>query len=144
MGFSSGRPYASLLSPACTSTTLSFSDCGLDVNGALTGNDNLNNTAFNESTSNTGAGHQWRRTHSGNWPEFFLRPMGRENRGCVSPQFCDHGAASISSNTTQSERTAGDGVSLNQTCYLAPNSGPGALQAISPNAFLARSSSRRD
>jgi hypothetical protein len=40
MGFSSGRPNAGLLSPACTSSTLSFSNC----NGA---NDNLNDTALN-------------------------------------------------------------------------------------------------
>ena len=44
MEFSSGRPYAGLLSPACTSSNLSFSNCG------LTGNDNLNDTAFNEDT----------------------------------------------------------------------------------------------
>jgi hypothetical protein len=34
MEFSSGRPYAGLLSPACTSPTLSFSNCGNVVNGA--------------------------------------------------------------------------------------------------------------
>ena len=45
----SGRPYAGLLSPACTSSTLSFGNC----NGA---NDNLNDTAFNQDTANTAAG----------------------------------------------------------------------------------------
>jgi hypothetical protein len=39
MEFSSGRPYAGLLSPACTSSTLSFANC----DGA---NGNLNDTAF--------------------------------------------------------------------------------------------------
>ncbi|MGA2647200.1 MAG: TonB-dependent receptor [Candidatus Sulfotelmatobacter sp.] len=49
MEFSSGRPYAGLLSPACTSLTLSFANC----DGA---NGNLNDTAFNEGTANTAAG----------------------------------------------------------------------------------------
>src|SRR5208337_4647157 len=49
MEFSSGRPYAAMLSPACTSSTLSFSNC----DGA---NDNLNDTAFNQDTANTAAG----------------------------------------------------------------------------------------
>ena len=49
MEFSSGRPYAGLLSPACTSSTLSFSNC----NGA---DDNLNDTAFNQDTANTAGG----------------------------------------------------------------------------------------
>lgn len=48
MQFSSGRPYAALLSPACTSVSgvLDFSDCW----GA---NGNLNDTAFNQATANT-------------------------------------------------------------------------------------------
>ncbi|MGA8555895.1 MAG: TonB-dependent receptor, partial [Candidatus Acidiferrales bacterium] len=49
MEFSSGRPYAGLLSPACTSSTLTFTNC----DGA---NGNLNDTAFNEDTANTAAG----------------------------------------------------------------------------------------
>jgi hypothetical protein len=49
MEFSSGRPYAALLSPACTSSTLSFNNC----DGA---NGNLNDTAFNQDTANTAAG----------------------------------------------------------------------------------------
>jgi hypothetical protein len=49
MEFSSGRPYAGLFSP-CTSPNLSFSNC------AVTGNDNLNDTAFSEDTANTAAG----------------------------------------------------------------------------------------
>jgi hypothetical protein len=47
--FSSGRPYAGLLSPSCTSSTISFSNC----DGA---NGNLNDTAFNQSTANTSGG----------------------------------------------------------------------------------------
>lgn len=46
MEFSSGRPYAGLLSPACTSSTVSLENC----DGA---NGNLNDTAFNEGTANT-------------------------------------------------------------------------------------------
>ena len=49
MEFSSGRPYAALLSPACTSSTLSFGNC----DGA---NGNLNDTAFNQDTANTAGG----------------------------------------------------------------------------------------
>jgi hypothetical protein len=50
MAFSSGRPYAGLLSPACTSPApLSFNTCnGVVVNNVLYGNDNLNDTAFNQ------------------------------------------------------------------------------------------------
>ena len=58
MEFSSGRPYAGLLSPACTSPApLSFNTCnGVVVNNVLYGNDNLNDTAFNQDTANTAGG----------------------------------------------------------------------------------------
>ena len=49
MEFSSGRPYAGLLSPACTSSSLSFANC----DGA---NGNLNDSAFNQDTANSAAG----------------------------------------------------------------------------------------
>ncbi len=69
MEFSSGRPYAGLLSPACTTTagnnfrTPSDSvdltqspSCGVLLNGLVVGNSNLNDSAFNESTANTAGG----------------------------------------------------------------------------------------
>jgi hypothetical protein len=69
MEFSSGRPYAGLLSPACTTTlnnnlttpsddvNLSQSpSCGILFNGTLVGNSNLNDSAFNQDTANTAGG----------------------------------------------------------------------------------------
>ena len=100
MEFSSGRPYAGLLSPACTSPTLSFSNC------AVTGNDNLNDTAFNEDTA----------------INYYVQNGDGINQLQYNP---------IGTN-------CGDGMTLNQTCYLVPNSGTGdfgALQEISPNGL---------
>jgi hypothetical protein len=63
MEFSSGRPYAGLLSPACTSAMLpgtqfgtAFNNCAPIVPGNPPGNDNLNDTAFLQDTANTAAG----------------------------------------------------------------------------------------
>src|SRR5580658_10220378 len=63
MEFSSGRPYAGLLSPACTSEVLpntqfsaAFSNCGPIAAGNPPGNDNLNDTAFNQDTAATAGG----------------------------------------------------------------------------------------
>ena len=63
MEFSSGRPYAALLSPACTSKVLAgtqfdsaFSSCGPIAPGNPPGNDNLNDSAFNQDTANTAGG----------------------------------------------------------------------------------------
>jgi hypothetical protein len=65
MEFSSGRPYAGLLSTACTTPfstqspstiTAAFQNCGVLPSGLPGGNDNLNDTAFLQDTANTAGG----------------------------------------------------------------------------------------
>jgi hypothetical protein len=160
MEFSSGRPYASLLSPACTSSTLSFSNC----DGA---NDNLNDTAFLEDTANTAAGINGGgptpgiglNSFYGPWLEridlalarSFRIKEGKELRFEVQVfNLFNHanyyvqngdGINQLQYNpigTSQGQYPCGDGISLNQTCFLVPNSGPGnfgTLQEISPNGL---------
>jgi hypothetical protein len=155
MEFSSGRPYAGLLSPACTSSTLSFSNC----DGA---NGNLNDTAFNQDTANTAGGINGAgptpgiglNSFSGPWLEridlglarsFDIRE-GKEiefqaqafnlfNHANFYVQNGD-GINQLQYNPIGSN--CGDGMTLHQTCYLVPNSGPGNfgnLQEISPNGL---------
>jgi hypothetical protein len=156
MEFSSGRPYAALLSPACTSPTLSFSNCG------VTGNDNLNDTAFNEDTANTAAGINGAgptpgiglNSFYGPWLErvdlalarsFEIRE-GKELKLQVQVfNLLNHANFYVQNGDGINQlqynpigTNCGDGVSLNQTCYLVPNSGPGnfgALQEISPDGL---------
>ncbi len=155
MEFSSGRPYAGLLSPACTSSTLSFSNC----DGA---NGNLNDTAFNQDTANTAAGINGSgptpgiglNSFYGPWLErvdvglsrSFIVREGKElqlqaqafnllNHANYYVQNGD-GINQLQYNPIGSN--CGDGQTLNQTCYLVPNTGPGnfgALQEISPNGL---------
>jgi hypothetical protein len=156
MEFSSGRPYAGLLSPACTSATLSFSNCG------LTGNDNLNDTAFNEDTANTAAGINGAgptpgiglNSFHGPWLEridvalarsFSIRE-GKElqlqaqvfNLFNHANYYVQNGDGINQLQYNPIGTNCGDGVTLNQTCYLVPNSGTGnfgAVQEISPNGL---------
>jgi len=155
MEFSSGRPYAALLSPACTSSTLSFGNC----NGA---NDNLNDTAFNQDTSNTAGGINgagpapgvglnsfygpWLERidlalarsfaiKEGKQLEFQVQAFNLFNHPNYYVQNGD-GVNQLQYNPIGSN--CGDGMTLNQTCYLLPNSGPGnfgTLQEISPNGL---------
>lgn len=162
MEFSSGRPFAGLLSPACTSSTLSFSNCGLTVNGALTGNDNLNDSAFNQDTSNTAAGINGAGPTPGIGLNSFYGPwlkrvdlalarnflVGEGKQLQLQVQvfnlfnhanfFVQNGDGINQLQYNPIGTNCGDGVSLNQTCYLVPNSGPGnfgTLQEISPNGL---------
>jgi len=162
MEFSSGRPYAGLLSPACTSSNLSFSNCGVSTPGLPTGNDNLNDTAFNQDTANTAAGINGFGPTPGIGLNSFYGPWleridvglsrsfpigeGKElqlqvqvfnlfNRANYYVQNGD-GVNQIQYNPIGTN--CGDGATANQTCYLVPNSGPGnfgALQEISPNGL---------
>jgi hypothetical protein len=155
MKFSSGRPYASLLAPACTSSTLSFSNC----NGA---NDNLNDTAFNQDTANSAAGINgagptpgvglnslygpWleridvglARSFSikeGKQLQFQVQVFNLFNHANFYVQNGD-GINQLQYNPIGTN--CGDGATLNQTCYLVPNSGPGnfgTYQEISPNGL---------
>jgi hypothetical protein len=153
--FSSGRPYAGLLGTACTSSTLSFSNC----NGA---NDNLNDTAFNQDTANTAAGINgggptpgiglnsfygpWLERidlgiarsfsiHEGQELEFQVQAFNLFNHANWYVQNGD-GINQLQYNPIGAN--CGNGTSLNQTCYLVPNSGPGnfgTYQEVSPNGL---------
>jgi Carboxypeptidase regulatory-like domain len=143
MEFSSGRPYAGLLAPA--------------ANG-----DNLNDTAFNQDTANTAGGINGAgptpgvglNSFYGPWLERIDAGLGRtfEIREGKELEFQaqafnlfnhpnfyvqnGNGVNQLQYNPFGSN--CGDGVTLNQTCYLVPNSGPGnfgALQEISPNGL---------
>jgi len=153
--FSSGRPYAGLLSPACTSSTLSFGNC----DGA---NDNLNDTAFNQDTANTAGGINGAgptpgmglNSFYGPWLEridvglarsFAIRE-GKElqfqaqafNLFNHANYYVQNGDGINQLQYNPIGTNCGDGVSLKQTCYLVPNSGAGnfgTLQEISPNGL---------
>jgi Carboxypeptidase regulatory-like domain/TonB dependent receptor len=155
MEFSSGRPYAGLLSPACTSSTLSFSNC----NGA---NDNLNDTSFNQDTANTAGGINGAgptpgiglNSFYGPWLEridvglarSFSIKEGKELRLEVQAfNLLNHANYYVQNGDGINQleynpigTNCGDGATLNQTCYLVPNSGPGnfgTLQEITPNGL---------
>lgn len=155
MDFSSGRPYAGLLSPACTSSTLSFGNC----DGA---DDNLNDTAFNQDTAATAGGINGAgptpgiglNSFYGPWLERIDLGLARsfEIREGKELQFqaqafnlFNHANYYVQNGDGINQiqynpigATCGDGMSLNQTCYLVPNSGPGnfgTLQEISPNGL---------
>jgi hypothetical protein len=155
MDFSSGRPYAAMLSPACTSSTLSFSNC----DGA---NGNLNDTAFIQDTANTAAGINGGgptpgiglNSFYGPWLERIDLGLARsfeiregkelEFRAEVFNLF-NHANYYVQNGNGINQlqynpigTNCGDGATLNQTCYLVPNSGPGnfgTLQEISPNGL---------
>jgi len=152
MQFFSGRPYAGLLSPACTSSTLSFSNCD-GLNG------NLNDAAFNQNTANTAAGINGAgptpgiglNSFHGPWIEkidvalarsFSIRE-GKELQFEVQAfnlfnhanYYVQNGDGANPLQYNPIGTNCGDGATLNQTCYLVPNSGSGnfgSLQAINP------------
>jgi hypothetical protein len=155
MEFSSGRPYAGLLSPACTSSTLSFGNC----NGA---DDNLNDTAFNQVTANTAAGINGSgptpgiglNSFYGPWLEridvglarSFAIKEGKElqfqaqafNLFNHANYYVQNGDGINQLQYNPIGTNCGDGATLKQTCYLVPNSGPGnfgTFQEISPNGL---------
>ena len=155
MKFSSGRPYAGLLSAACTSSTLSFSNC----DGA---NDNLNDTAFTQATANTGAGINGAgptpgiglNSFYGPWLEridigvarSFSFKEGKQLRFQLEVfNLFNHANFYVQNGNGVNQlqynpigTNCGDGQTLNQTCYLVPNSGAGnfgTLQEISPNGL---------
>jgi hypothetical protein len=155
MEFSSGRPYAAMLSPACTSSTLSFSNC----DGA---NGNLNDTAFNQDTANTAAGINGGgptpgiglNSFYGPWLERIDLGLARsfEIREGTELEFrtevfnlFNHANYYVQNGNGINQlqynpigANCGDGTTLNETCYLVPNSGPGnfgTLQEISPDGL---------
>jgi len=146
MEFSSGRPYASLMSPACCNA----------------GDDNLNDTAFNQDTANTAGGINGAgptpgiglNSFYGPWLEridvglarSFKVKEGKElefqaqafNLFNHANYYVQNGNGINQLQYNPIGSTCGDGVTQYQTCYLVPNSGPGnfgALQEISPNGL---------
>jgi hypothetical protein len=164
MEFSSGRPYAGLLSPACTSPApLSFNTCnGVVVKNVLYGNDNLNDTAFNQDTANTAGGINGAgptpgigiNSFYGPWLEridvglarsFAIRE-GKElqfqaqafNLFNHANYYVQNGDGINQLQYNPIGANCGDGLSTNQQCYLVPNSGPGNFGTygeISPNGL---------
>ena len=155
MEFSSGRPYAGLLSPACTSSTLSFGNC----DGA---NGNLNDTAFNEDTANSAGGINgggptpgiglnsfhgpWLERIDAGLTRSFALGEGKElqlqaqafNLFNHANYYVQNGNGINQLQYNPIGANCGDGSTLNQTCYLVPNSGAGnfgTLQEISPNGL---------
>jgi hypothetical protein len=155
MDFSSGRPYAALLSPACTSPTLSFNNCtGSD--------DNLNDTAFNEDTAATAGGINSAgptpgiglNSFYGPWLERIDLGLARSFTITEGKQlelqaqafnlfnhanwYVQNGDGINQLQYNPIGTNCGNGASQNQTCYLVPNSGPGnfgTLQEVSPNGL---------
>ncbi len=149
MEFSSGRPYAGLLSPACTTASDSGSLSNLGCQSA--GNYNLNDTAFNQDTANTAGGINGAgptpgiglNSFYGPWLERIDAGLGRsfEIREGKELEFqaqafnlFNHpnyyvqngdGINQLQYNPFGSH--CGDGVSLTQQCFLVPNSGVGQL-----------------
>jgi hypothetical protein len=164
MEFSSGRPYAGLLSPACTSPApLSFSTCnGVVVNNVLYGNDNLNDTAFNQDTAATAGGINGAgptpgigvNSFYGPWLERIDMGLARsfEIREGKELQFqvqafnlFNHANYYVQNGDGINQlqynpigTNCGDGIHTNQQCYLVPNAGPGnfgAFQEVSPDGL---------
>jgi hypothetical protein len=155
MEFSSGRPYAALLSTACTSSTLSPGNC----DGA---SGNLNDTAFNQDTANTAGGINgggptpgiglnsfygpWLKRIDAGLARSFSIWEGKELRFQAQAfnlfnhanYYVQNGNGINPLQYNPIGANCGDGATLNQTCYLVPNSGPGnfgTLQEISPNGL---------
>jgi hypothetical protein len=155
MEFSSGRPYAGLLSPACTSSTLAFNNCdGTDGN--------LNDTAFNEDTANTAGGINGAGPTPGIGLNSFYGPwleridlglsrsfkVGEDKELELQAQvfnlfnhanyYVQNGNGINQLQYNPIGTNCGDGLTLNQTCYLVPNSGSGnfrSLQEINPDGL---------
>jgi hypothetical protein len=160
MEFSSGRPYAGLLSPACTGPASGLvSTAFMTCNGA---DDNLNDTAFNEDTAATAGGINGAGPTPGIGLNSFYGPwLERIDTGLARSfplkeglelkfqaqafNLLNHANFYVQNGDGINQlqynpigQNCGDGASLNQACYLVPNSGPGnfgALQEISPNGL---------
>jgi hypothetical protein len=159
MEFSSGRPYAGLLAPACTSTN---SGLIANISCASTGNDNLNDTAFNEDTANTAGGVNGAgptpgiglNSFYGPWLERIDLGISRNFRITEGKEleiqaqafnlfnhpnwYVQNGDGINQIQYNPYGANCGDGASANQTCYLVPNSGPGnfgTYQEVSPNGL---------
>ena len=146
MEFSSGRPYAGLLGTACCNA----------------GDDNLNDTAFNQDTAATAGGINGAgptpgiglNSFYGPWLERIDVGLGRSiavgegkelqfqaqtfNLFNHANYYVQNGDGINQIQYNPIGNHCGDGITLNQTCYLMPNSGQGnfgTFQEISPNGL---------
>ncbi|MGA2376309.1 MAG: carboxypeptidase regulatory-like domain-containing protein [Candidatus Sulfotelmatobacter sp.] len=146
MEFSSGRPYAGLLGTACCNA----------------GDDNLNDTAFNQDTAATAGGINGAGPTPGIGLNSFYGPWleridvglargiaigeGKElqfqaqafNLFNHANYYVQNGNGVNQIQYNPVGTSCGDGIHTDQTCYLVPNSGPGnfgALQEISPDGL---------
>jgi hypothetical protein len=146
MEFSSGRPYAGLLGTACCNA----------------GDDNLNDTAFNQDSAATAGGINGAgptpgiglNSFYGPWLERIDVGLGRTfaigegkelqfqaqafNLFNHANYYVQNGDGINQIQYNPIGNNCGDGMTPNQTCYLVPNSGPGnfgAFQEISPNGL---------
>jgi hypothetical protein len=157
--FSSGRPYAGLLDTACTSSN---SGVIANLSCAANGNENLNDTAFNQDTANTAGGINGAGPTPGiGLNSFYGPPLERIDLGLsrdiritegkqleIQAQafnlfnhpnwYVQNGNGINQIQYNPYGANCGDGASVNQTCYLVPNSGPGnfgTYQEVSPNGL---------
>jgi hypothetical protein len=146
MQFNSGRPYTGLLASSCTGTNLA--SCG------SSGNNTLNDSAINESTGNTAAGIVGAGPVPGpNYNSFYgpwideidlglARAFHVTERQTIEIQaqvfnlfnhanyFVQAGAGINQTQYNPVGANCGDGATLNQTCFLVPNSAFQTLQSI--------------
>jgi hypothetical protein len=149
--FSSGRPYAPLLDTACTSSTNSLNNCD---NLTGTGDQNLNDSAYNQATANSALGINGSGPTPGIGLNSFYGPWTQQvdlalsrliritERQSITLQAQAFNLFNYANFYVQSGnginqlqyepvgQTCGDGVSKNQTCYLVPNSGPGGFGSL--------------
>jgi hypothetical protein len=162
MEFSSGRPYAGLLSPACTTASDFVNLSSPSFSCQPVGNFNLNDTAFNQDTANTAGGINGAGPSPGIGLNSFYGPwleridvglarsvqMGEGKQVEFQAQafnlfnhpnyYVQNGDGINQLQYNPYGGHCGDGVSANQTCYLVPNTGAGnfgTLQEISPNGL---------
>ncbi len=145
MAFNSGRPYSPLLNSACT---------GADLNSCNGANDNLNNSAYNETTGNTALGIDGAGPSPNLGLNSFYGPwidevdLGLERKFHIGERqvisfkaqvfnvanhanfYVQNGSGINQTQYNPVGPTCGDGVTLQQTCYLVPNVGPGNFQTL--------------
>jgi len=144
----SGRPFAAILSTSCASSTLSFDNCdGLSVI--------LNNSATLQSTGNSALGIGGGGPSPGEGLHSFYGPLIveidagiarrirlRENHAILwkaqafnlfnrANFYVANGAGVDAVQYNPIGTTCGDGMTLQQLCYLVPNPGFGTRQSIS-------------
>jgi hypothetical protein len=140
-----------LLDAACTSSTNSLENCD-NLTGA--GDQNLNDSAYNQATANSALGINGSGPTPGTGLNSFYGPWTQQvdlalsrliritERQSITLQaqafnLFNHANFYVQNgngvNQIQYEpvgQTCGDGVSRNQTCYLVPNSGPGGFGSL--------------